>query len=126
MKFLRLILTFVLAFIVLIAFGQIPDTTLINDGLGEAPNVESLANIYYAIYGALVFIWGFIAKAFGLNKKVKSFVFVVIAGGLVLAGGFVYFGVLEFIPTAIALLGTLGIYDIIKGSRKAVKKSDSD
>lgn len=105
-------------------FGQTVDTTGTGGIFDSLPNADELLNIYNAIYGALVILWGFIAQAFGLKDKVKSFVFVVVAGGLVLAGGFVAFGVMDFLPLAITLIGSLGLYDIFKGLKKAGTKKE--
>jgi len=93
--------------------GQTVDTT----GIADAPlfhdvSVDSMINTYNIIYGALVILVGYISKALGLKAKVNNFIFVIIAGGLVLAGAFIAFGFSKALPLAFTFLGSIGFYNV--------------
>jgi len=83
------------------------------------PVADQFINWYNLLYGSLVILWGAIAKFFHLKSETVPLVFVVIAGGIVIAGGFIWFGWAQFLPVAITLLSSLGLYDILKGVKKA-------
>lgn len=79
----------------------------------EDPTLGKLLDIYNLLYGALVVIWGYLAKLLGLKSEKIPFVFVVLAGGLVLAGGFVLAGWTEILPLVFSFLSAIGIFDLI-------------
>lgn len=95
--------------------AQVVDTT----GVGNFSPADDLSNLsgwlnwYNALYGVLVIGWGFLAKAFGLKAKVSNFVFVVAAGGLVLAGAFIGLGFSKAFPLVFSFLAAIGLYDMI-------------
>ena len=100
----------------LMAFGlaaQAVDTTgLANNPVLTDPDITQMINAYELLYGALVIGWGVAAKLLGLKARVSHFVFVVLAGGLVLAGAFIAFGLAETIPLAITFISSLGLWDL--------------
>jgi hypothetical protein len=74
--------------------------------------IESLQEVYYALYGAIVIIWGYVAKMLGFQKRKVPFVFVVLAGALVAAGVFLTQG-FSAAGIVISFLASLGIFDLI-------------
>lgn len=106
--------------------AQTVDTTGLTDTkvLDEA-TTESLLKAYNILYGALVIIWGYVGKLLKLNAKVPHYVFVVLAGGLVIAGAFVIFGFGKAIPLLFTFLSAIGIYDLIlKPAGNAIKPKE--
>jgi len=102
-----------LAFVAINAIAQTVDTTgLADNPLFVEPKLDTLLNVYNVLYGALVIVWGYIGKALNLKAKVGNFVFVVVAGGVVLAGAFVAFGFAKAFPLALTFLSAIGVYDI--------------
>lgn len=83
------------------------------------PNASDFLTWYNAIYGALVMFSGFVMKAIGVKDLVPNFVFVVIAAGAVLGAGFIFFGFTSFLPTALTLFTSMGLFDLFKGVQKA-------
>lgn len=111
-KFLFSTLLFLL--ITTMAGAQLVDTTGITvDNPFDPLSLDSLLNTYQLLYGALVILWGYIAKAFGLKVSNRNFVFTVLAGGIVLAGGFLVAGIGKVLPLLFSFLGAIGIYDLI-------------
>ena len=105
------------------AFGQVVDTTgLADNPVFDEPRLDTLLNAYNILYGALVIIWGYVGKAFNLQSKVSNFVFVVLAGGVVIGGAFIAFGFAKAFPLILTFLSAIGIYDILfKSIEKVVK-----
>lgn len=113
---LSMVLLFVAAPLVFVC-AQVPsiDTTGATTGpfLDGSTNLGEMVQWYHILYGALVVLWGYVAKAFGLQTKVKEFVFVVLAGGLVLIGAFVALGFGGVFPYLFSFLSAIGVYDLI-------------
>jgi hypothetical protein len=107
------VLGFVLLNIAILS-GQVIDTTGINDPiLPEDINLNTMTFIYNAIYGALVILWGYIAKVFGWHTTGKNgVIFSIIAAGIVLAISFKLLGFSSGLPLAIAFLSAIGFYNI--------------
>jgi hypothetical protein len=57
-----------------------------------------MVEIYQVVYGALVILFGYVAKFFGWKIKNQSLIFTIIAGGIVIAGAFVLFGFGNVLP----------------------------
>lgn len=94
--------------------AQAVDTTgLADNPIYTEPRLDKLLNAFNILYGALVITWGYVAKSFGLKAKVSNFVFVILAGGVVLAGAFVAFGFAKALPLAFTFLSAIGIYDLL-------------
>lgn len=104
----------ILALPVLI-FGQVVDTSgLANNPVFLDPSLAKMVNTYQVIFGALVIVWGYVAKAFGLKQRFKNnFVFVVVAGAVVIAGVFIQAGWVSGFSLIFPFLGAIGFYDII-------------
>lgn len=96
-------------------FGQVVDTTgLADNPVFSDPSLGKMVNTYHVIFGALIIVWGYVAKAFGLKKTFKNnFVFVVLAGGICIAGVFIQAGLASGISLIFPFLGAIGFYDII-------------
>jgi hypothetical protein len=115
-RFIAFTLAALLFMAPILTFAQTPpvDTTGLDawrpfDGI---VTVEGLQEIYYALYGAIVIIWGYIAKTLGFKKRKIPFVFVVLAGALVAAGVFITQG-FSAAGIVISFLASLGIFDLI-------------
>lgn len=94
--------------------AQAVDTTgLADNPIFTEPKLAQLLNAFNILYGALVIVWGYVAKSFKLQAKVSNFVFVVLAGGVVLAGAFIAFGFAKALPLAFTFLSAIGIYDLL-------------
>jgi len=78
----------------------------------DKPDASKFSKWYYALYGVLVWLGGVLGKVFGLKEMIPKYVYVVIAFGIVIAGGFIWYG-FDFMMLAITLASTLGIYDIL-------------
>ena len=103
--------------------AQVVDTTGLDAWQPfEGPiTVDKLLNIFDPLYGGLVIVWGYVAKAFNLKSKKVPFVFVVLAGALVAAGVFLTQGV-SAIGLIISFFAALGIFDLfLKPAEKAIK-----
>jgi hypothetical protein len=112
---MKRLLFFLMAFIgVGIMSGQVVDTTGISDPVfpGGA-GVDEMVEIYQVVYGALVILFGYVAKFFGWKIKNQSLIFTIIAGGIVIAGAFVLFGFGNVLPLVFAFLGSIGFYNVI-------------
>lgn len=105
--------------IVTFALSQSVDTIGISEGPfpGGELTAEGLVKAYHIIYGALVIVWGYIAKMlkvkYNWNLKKNFFPFIVLAGGIVLASAFIMFGFGKVLPYLFGFLGAIGVYDII-------------
>lgn len=89
----------------------------------EPVTVESLTKAYNAIFGALVILWGYVARFIGWKTDKVPFVFVVVAGGAVIAGVFVALGLAKAAPLIISFFLSLGVFDtILKPGEKVGKK----
>ena len=115
---MKRILFLTLAFLALFVcpiLAQVVDTTgLADNPVYTTPDVGTLVDAYNILYGALVIAWGYVAKSFGLKTKAgNNFVFVVAAGAVVLAGGFIAFGVGKALPLLFGFLSSIGVYDVI-------------
>ncbi|MCB9352896.1 MAG: hypothetical protein H6573_36240 [Lewinellaceae bacterium] len=118
-------------FAVPLCFGQSPtvDTTGVSgwNPFEEPVTIENLMKAYHAIFGALVILWGYLARLFGWNTKKVPFVFVVVAGGAVIAGAFVALGLAKAAPLIITFFLSLGLFDtFLKPGEKAIVKSFSN
>lgn len=113
----KTVLLFTLAVLALpvVIFGQIVDTSgLANNPVFVDPSLSKMVNTYHAVFGALVIIWGYVAKALGLKHRFKNnFVFVVVAGAVVIAGVFIQAGWVSGFSLVFPFLGAIGFYDII-------------
>lgn len=98
----------------LLAQVAIPDSTGLDSNPGILPNagLTDLLEYYNVLYGALVILAGYIAKAFGLKAKVPNFIIVIIAGGVVIAAGFLAMGFGKFFPLLFSFLGAIGFFEI--------------
>jgi len=85
-KYKRIVF-FTLAFLLvpLLFFAQ-SDSTSVNPDFSTIGGMDAA---YAAIVSGLTIVWGYIARIFGLNLMKGKFVFVVLAGGLVIAGAFI-------------------------------------
>jgi len=95
--------------------AQVVDTTGIggfNPG-NDLGNLGGLIEWYNLLYGALVIIWGYVAKAVGLKTKFPHFVFVVLAGAMVLGAAFLALGFSKVFPLLFSFLASIGVYDLI-------------
>ena len=103
--------------------AQVVDTTGLDAWQPfEGPiTVDKLMGIFNPLYGALVIVWGYVAKALKLKSDKVPFVFVVLAGALV-AGGVFYFQGVSALGIIISFFAALGIFDLIlKPAEKAIK-----
>jgi hypothetical protein len=104
--------------------GQITPILTPSTGVGdnefgsEKPNLPAITDYYNSLLGVLTFLWGFIARAFRLNVKFPNFVFVVLAGGVTLAGIFIHYGLTGGLTAAFTIISTMGLFDIIKGGTR--------
>ena len=107
------VLMLLLLLLPILVFAQI--------GIDLEPTLDSMLNTYNAIYAALVLLWGYVAKNILKLKEITKvpFVFVVLAGALVLAAFFLTFKFSDILPLVITFLGSLGIFDLLKGGQKA-------
>lgn len=110
-----------------LCLGQSPavDTTGISgwDPFREPVTVENLTKAYNAIFGALVILWGYVSRLFGWKTEKVPFVFVVAAGGAVIAGAFVALGLAKAAPLIITFFLSLGLFDtFLKPGEKAIVK----
>lgn len=112
-----------------IAIAQpIVDTTGISQitPANDLTTLHGMLNWYNALFGALVLVWGYIAKGFGLKAKVNNFVWVVVAGAVVIGATFLAIGVTKAIPLLFSFLGAIGIYDIfLKPGSKLLQSQKS-
>jgi len=115
-RFIAFTLAALLFMAPVLTFAQTPpvDTTGLDawkpfDGI---VTIEGLQEVYYTLYGAIVIIWGYVAKMLGLQKRKVPFVFVVLAGALVAAGVFLTQG-FSAAGIVISFLASLGIFDLI-------------
>ena len=119
-------------FAVPLCFGQeapVVDTTGVSgwNPFEEPVTIENLMKAYHAIFGSLVIIWGYVARLFGWNTGKVPFVFVVVAGGAVIAGAFVALGLAKAAPLIITFFLSLGLFDtFLKPGEKAIVKSFSN
>ncbi len=106
---------FALALLPLLAMAQAVDTTGIaeNPFPGGTASVGKLVDMYNILYGALVIVWGYVGKVFRLDAKVPHYVLVVLAGGIVLAIGFVMLGFSSVFPLIFSFLSAIGVYDLV-------------
>jgi len=81
----------------------------------DRPDIVELTDFYNVVLGGLLMLWGFIARAFRIDKKVNDFVFVVIAGGITIAGALIWWGFADGISAVLTILTTMGIFDLLKG-----------
>ena len=104
--------------------AQVVDTT----GLQEwAPfdgpiTVDRLMEIFNPLYGAIVIVWGYVAKALGLKTERVPFVFVILAGGLVAGGIFLSQG-FSAVGIVISFLASIGIFDLILNPAQKLLKT---
>ncbi|MFM9952407.1 MAG: hypothetical protein ACKV1O_31040 [Saprospiraceae bacterium] len=115
MKLLKLMLAGALLMIVNVLFAQTVDTTGVSTiTVFTDPTLGKMINSYEAIFGALVILWGYLAKLFKLSPTLKNnFVFVVLAGGIVLGGVFIYAGWSKTLPLVFSFLSAIGIFNLI-------------
>jgi Sec-independent protein secretion pathway component TatC len=87
-------------------------------------NLTDLIASSEALFGALVIVWGYVAKFLGTHvpalDKVKT-VFKVLAGAVVLAAAFVSFGFAEVFPLVFSFLASMGVYDLFLKPLKTTK-----
>lgn len=115
MKLLKLLLSVALVMIVNVLFSQTVDTTgTSTTTVFTEPTLGKMINSYEAIFGALVILWGYLARLFKLPPTLKNnFVFVVLAGGIVLGGVFIYAGWSKAFPLALSFLSAIGVFDLL-------------
>lgn len=90
---------------------------------GPGPTLPGLLENTEILYGALVIVWGYLAKFLGKYlpalDRVQT-VFRVLAGGVVLAAAFITFGWGQVLPLLFSFLSALGVYDLfLKPMQKA-------
>lgn len=108
----------------IVMLAQVVDTTGIANFSFENMTADQATKATNLIYMAAVIIWGYAAKAFKFSTKVNNYVFVVIAGGIVIGGLFLAMGWAKALPLAISLLASLGIFDaILKPGANAIKSA---
>lgn len=87
-------------------------------------NLNDLILNAETLFGALVIIWGYVAKFLGARvpaiEKVQP-VFKVLAGAVVLAVAFISFGFAEVFPLVFSFLASLGVYDLFLKPLKTTK-----
>lgn len=115
MKLLKLLFSIALVMIVNVIFAQTVDTTGVSTTtVFTDPTLGKMINSYEAIFGALVILWGYLAKLFNLPPTLKNnFVFVVLAGGIVLAGVFIYAGWSKTLPLVFSFLSAIGVFNLL-------------
>jgi hypothetical protein len=87
----------------------------------DAKKATDYANL---IYGALVVLFGYIARAFKIKVKPGRWVFVIVAIGVVLGGVFVAMGWAKTLEIALTLLASMGIFDaLLKPTENAIKNA---
>lgn len=87
--------------------------------------VDGLKDTFNVIYGALVIVWGYVARLIGWKNRKIPFVFIVLAGGAVIAGVFIALGMSKAIPLVISFLLSLGLFDtVFKPIQKAIGKKE--
>jgi hypothetical protein len=113
-RFIAFTLAALLLFAPLLAIAQAVDTTGLADWKPfEGPiTVDKLMQVFNPVYGAIVIVWGYVARALGFKNKKIPFVFVILAGGLVAAGVFLTQG-FSAVGIVISFLASLGIFDLI-------------
>jgi len=153
MKKIILTVAFVVLLICLAVFGQVPEVPELENmqdslntipdidtaGLaqiadeafkGIKPDLDKLTNIFNVLIGALTIVWGVVAKALGLkerlNKKKKRFVIGVAAGGIVIAGIFVAFGLAEGLPGVVSMFTAMGGFAFLTGLIKPKKTEEEE
>lgn len=83
--------------------------------------VTKLLEIFNPLYGAIVIIWGYVAKTLKLKSSKVPFVFVVLAGGLVAGGVFLTQG-FSAVGIVISFFASLGVFDLfIKPAERAIR-----
>lgn len=117
-------LTALICSLCIVLSAQTIDTTGVGgfDPAKDLGAMQGLLQWYNLLYGGLVIIWGFVAKAVGLKTKFPQFVFVIVAGGAVLAAAFVALGFSKVFPLVFSFLSAIGLYDII--FKPIMKKPD--
>lgn len=115
MKLLKLMLAGALLMIVNVLFAQVVDTTgTSTTTVFTDPTLGKMINSYEAIYGALVILVGYLGKLFKLPAFLKNnYVFVVFAGGIVLAGVFIYAGWSKTLPLVFSFLSAIGVFNLL-------------
>jgi len=126
---MKKILVFIAAFAALLLcpvliFAQVVDTT----GLSSVDfkNITPDQANQYAqfVFGAIVIIWGYIAKAFKLKPRNVDFVFVVVAGGVVVGGVFIAAGWAQALQIAVSLFVSLSVYRVVlKPGKTAIQSA---
>lgn len=113
-KLFAFTLAALLLFAPVLSFAQVVDTTGLADWKPfDGPlTVDKLIEIFNPLYGAIVIVWGYIARALGLKHNKVPFVFVVLVGGLVAGGVFLTQG-FSAVGIVISFLASLGIFDLI-------------
>jgi hypothetical protein len=89
--------------------------------MAQTSEPATYPEMYSALVGALTMTWGLVANALGLKKDINKFVFVVIAGAIVIIGIFLALGFGDGISHAIAVFTSMGIFDLLKGITKKKK-----
>lgn len=89
---------------------------------GDTPNPAAIINWYQTLLAGLTLVWGETAKALGIKAKVKEIIFVVIAGGIAIAGVLINFGLVDSIPALFTILTSLGLFDLLKASKNTIKR----
>lgn len=117
--------TIVFILLACVMHSQVVDTTGLaeNPAFNQDPTVAILLEWYHYLYGALVIVWGYIAKVFNRSQKIP-FIFVVVAGAAVIGGAFYVLGFSKVFPLIFSFLGAIGIYDIIlKPAKRLVQQT---
>lgn len=125
-KYLKRALMTMFLMLVVLAWmtGQVVDTTGLadNPGFTDPASLTKLIEPYQVLYSALIIIWGYLGKFLGLKAKVSNYVWVVVAGGIVVAGAFIAYG-FDVFPLVLSFLSAIGVYDIFfRTAEKAIAK----
>lgn len=122
--FKLLLAALIFAPLMLLAQVVVPDTTGIATVEFTDLTADQALNYTNVIFMALTIIWGYLARAFKIKVKPGKFVFVVVAGGIVIGGAFVFMGWAKVVPLALSLLASLGVFDaILRPSQNAIKNA---
>lgn len=89
---------------------------------GDTANPTAIINWYQTLLAGLTLVWGEVAKALGIKAVVKEIVFVVIAGGVAIAGVLINYGLVDSIPALFTILSSLGLFDLLKASKKTIQR----
>ena len=96
-----------------ILMSQVVDTTGVSDPVfPDGPTLAGMVKVYHLIYGAIVIIWGYVAKLFKFTSTPNKLIITIIVGGVVLGGVLVQFGFSSTLPLIFSFLSAIGVYNL--------------